>query len=115
MNVPDDAKPSDDVIRHLVEWADGRPEVQAMLLTSTRAIPHASIDAWSDYDVILVVADRHPLEMDRTWLNEFGEVLVDYWDPIGPHADTGGPCRPGAPISRFGPTRQPITRSSTTS
>ncbi len=64
MNVPDDAKPSDDVIRHLVEWADGRPEVRAMLLTSIRAIPNASIDAWSDYDVILVVTDIHPFDMD---------------------------------------------------
>lgn len=62
-----------------------------MLLTSTRAIPYATLDAWSDYDVILVVADIHPFDIDRTWLNEFGEVLVAYWDPIGPHSVTGIP------------------------
>ena len=91
MNIPRDVQPVDDVIRHLVEWADRHAAVRAMLLTSTRAIPNATIDAWSDYDVILVVADIHPFDIDRSWLDEFGEVLVVYWDPIGPHSVTGIP------------------------
>jgi aminoglycoside 6-adenylyltransferase len=55
-----------------------------MLLTSTRAIPDYPIDALSDYDVILIVRDIHPFVADRAWLNDFGEVLVVYWDPIHP-------------------------------
>jgi aminoglycoside 6-adenylyltransferase len=91
MNVIRKAEQDDDVIRNLVAWADRHAEVRAMLLTSTRAVPDATLDAWSDYDVILVVADIHPFDIDRSWLNEFGEVLVAYWDPIGPHSVTGIP------------------------
>lgn len=91
MNASHDAEDGDDVIRDLVEWADRHTAVRAMMLTSTRAVPHVVLDTWSDYDVILVVADIHPFDIDRSWLNEFGEVLVAYWDPIGPHSVTGIP------------------------
>ncbi len=78
----DDTHQPHDVIRHLVRWADHQDGVRAMLLTSTRAIPHAKVDALSDYDVVLVVRDIHPFVADRTWLRDFGEVLVAYWDPV---------------------------------
>jgi aminoglycoside 6-adenylyltransferase len=84
-----DAQDADDVIRRLVRWADRQAAVRAMLLTSTRAIPHAVVDALSDYDVILVVRDIQPFVADRSWLADFGEVLVAYWDPILPNRDTG--------------------------
>lgn len=78
-----------DVLRRLIQWAEGRDAVRAMLLTSTRAIPDAKVDIFSDYDVILVVEDVHPFYVDRTWLNDFGEVLVTYWDPICTDPDVG--------------------------
>lgn len=53
-----------------------------MLLTSTRAIPSASVDVFSDYDVVLIIEDIHPFFEDRSWLEDFGKVLVVYWDPI---------------------------------
>lgn len=79
----------DDVIRRLIQWADQQAAVRAMLLTSTRAIPHAPVDVLSDYDVVLVVRDIHPFVVDRSWLWDFGEVLVAYWDPVGPNPDYG--------------------------
>lgn len=81
----------DHTIDRLIAWAGGQDAVRAMFLTSTRAIPDATVDAWSDYDVILVVADIHPFDRDRSWLDAFGEVLVAYWDPVGPHPVTGIP------------------------
>ena len=60
-----------------------------MLLTSTRAIPNAPVDIFSDYDVVLVVEDIHPFFEDRSWLEDFGEVLVVYWDPIYSDPDYG--------------------------
>ena len=69
-----------------------------MLLTSSRANPHAAVDALSDYDVILVVQDIHPFSEDRSWLQDFGEVLVVYWDPIYLDPDYG--------IERFGNVTQ---------
>jgi aminoglycoside 6-adenylyltransferase len=60
-----------------------------MLLTSTRAVPGAPVDALSDYDVILIVPDIQPFYEDRTWLQHFGQVLVAYWDPIYPAPEYG--------------------------
>jgi aminoglycoside 6-adenylyltransferase len=74
----------DEVISRLVRWADGKDPVRAMLLTSTRARPRAPVDVLSDYDVVLVVADIRPFFEDRSWLEDFGRVLVAYWDEIEP-------------------------------
>ena len=71
-----------DVINKLIRWAEQRDAVRAMLLTSTRAVPNGTVDELSDYDVVLVVEDIHPFHEERSWLKDFGEVLVTYWDPI---------------------------------
>jgi aminoglycoside 6-adenylyltransferase len=73
-----------EVIRRLTRWAERRDPVRAMLLTSTRADPSAPVDVLSDYDAVLVVEDVRPFFEDRSWLCDFGEVLVAYWDPIHP-------------------------------
>jgi aminoglycoside 6-adenylyltransferase len=77
------------VIRCLTRWAERRDPVRAMLLTSTRANPSAPVDILSDYDAVLVVEDVRPFFEDRSWLGDFGEVLVAYWDPINPEPDHG--------------------------
>ena len=69
-------------LRGLVRWAEKQPSVRALLLTSSRANPNAAVDLFSDYDVILAVADIRPFFDDRTWLEDFGPVLVVYRDPI---------------------------------
>jgi aminoglycoside 6-adenylyltransferase len=82
-------EPSRDFTPTLVQWATARGRIRAMLLTSTRAIPDAPVDALSDYDVILVVRDIEPFVAERAWINDFGQVLVAYWDPIHPDPDFG--------------------------
>lgn len=91
---------SADVLNRLICWAEPRdPDpVRAILLTSTRAIPNAPVDVFSDYDVVLVVKDIHPFHEDRSWLEDFGEVLVAYWDPIYLDPDYG--------IEKFGNVTQ---------
>jgi aminoglycoside 6-adenylyltransferase len=79
----------DEVIERLQAWAQEQDPVRAMLLTSTRAVPNAAVDALSDYDVILVVQDIQPFFDDRRWLAAFGRVLVSYWDPVHPDPDYG--------------------------
>src|SRR5262245_54630736 len=69
-----------------------------MLLTSTRAVPNAPMDEFSDYDVVLFVDDIHPFHEERSWLQDFGEVLVAYWDPIYLDSDYG--------IEKFGNVTQ---------
>jgi aminoglycoside 6-adenylyltransferase len=75
----------DEVIRRLIGWGEGQASVRAMLLTSSRARPGAPVDRLSDYDVILVMTDIHPVFEDRAWLGDFGPVLVVYRDPIEPY------------------------------
>jgi aminoglycoside 6-adenylyltransferase len=70
------------VIGRLIQWAEVQPFVRAMLLTSSRAVPNAPVDAFSDYDVILAVSEVQPFYADRTWLEAFGSVLVLYRDPM---------------------------------
>ncbi len=71
-----------EIIERLIQWGDRQPLVRAMLLTSSRAIPGAPSDVFSDYDVILVLLDVHPFYEDRNWLEAFGRVLVLYRDPL---------------------------------
>jgi aminoglycoside 6-adenylyltransferase len=84
----------DEGTRRLINWAAARPDVRAVLLTSTRARPHGTVDRFSDYDPILVVEEIEPYVADRRWIADFGEVLVTYWDPVylapGYDLETGG-------------------------
>jgi aminoglycoside 6-adenylyltransferase len=73
---------ADGTLARIAQWAASNPIVRACLLTSTRAVPNAVVDELSDYDVILVLSDIAPFVNDRLWIEEFGEVLVPYWDPI---------------------------------
>jgi aminoglycoside 6-adenylyltransferase len=77
------------VLLHLQQWAENQESVRAMLLTSSRTNTNAKVDIFSDYDVILVVKDIHPFFTDRKWLQDFGEALVTYWDPIHPIPEYG--------------------------
>ena len=70
--------------RYIIEWARTRTDIRAVLITSTRAIPDAKHDELSDYDIFLIVESIQPFVEDRSWINDFGEVLVVYWDPVYP-------------------------------
>src|SRR5689334_11218722 len=81
--------PTSDMLHTITAWARGRDAIRAVLLTSTRAVPGARVDALSDYDVILIVEDIRPFAEDRSWIADFGDVLVVYWDPVQPDPDFG--------------------------
>ena len=72
----------DKVIEQLVRWGEQTDSVRAIILTSSRAIPHARTDRFSDYDVILALTDIQPFFADRRWLEVFGRVLALYRDPF---------------------------------
>ena len=56
------------VLDRLIHWGDHQPLVRAMVLTSSRAVPGAPCDLFSDYDVILALEDIQPFYPDRAWL-----------------------------------------------
>jgi aminoglycoside 6-adenylyltransferase len=70
------------MIERFIAWGQERPSVRAMILTSSRAVPNAPIDVFTDYDLILVLTDVLPHFEDRAWLEGFGPVLVVYRDPL---------------------------------
>jgi aminoglycoside 6-adenylyltransferase len=72
----------DKTLRQLIDWGQEHGEIRAMILNSTRAMPTVPLDAFSDYDVILAVPDIYPFFEDRSWLEDFGRVLMVYRDPI---------------------------------
>lgn len=76
-----------EVVEHLIRWGNQQDLVRAIVLTSSRAIPHAPLDLFSDYDVILAVRSIEPFFTNRTWLGTFGPLLAVYRDPI---LDEGG-------------------------
>lgn len=71
-----------DVVSSLVQWAESKVDIRAMLLTSTRTNPHATVDEFSDYDIILAVTDFRQYSESDDWLEDFGKVLTVYRDPI---------------------------------
>ncbi|HKU76501.1 MAG TPA: aminoglycoside 6-adenylyltransferase [Pyrinomonadaceae bacterium] len=73
---------ANDVVEHLIHWAEEQDLVRAVVLTSSRAIPNAPVDLFSDYDVILSLRSIEPFHADRTWLEVFGPVLAVYRDPL---------------------------------
>lgn len=79
----------DKMVDQLVQWAEGREGVRALILTSTRAIAGVHVDAYSDYDVVVVTDDVRDMATDLSWQDHFGEVLISYWDPIEENAETG--------------------------
>src|SRR3954454_16109319 len=72
----------DKVLQQLVYWGERQALVCAVILTSSRAIPHAHTDAFSDYDVILVLREIKSFYEKRGWLETFGSVLALYRDPL---------------------------------
>ena len=79
----------DEILDTVIQWAEELDPIRAVLLTSTRAVPSATVDIFSDYDIVLIVEDIRPFYEDRTWLENFGRVLVVYSEPIQPVANYG--------------------------
>ncbi|MGH7474966.1 MAG: aminoglycoside 6-adenylyltransferase [Longimicrobiales bacterium] len=64
-------------LQRLVRWAERQETVRAVLLTGSRSSEKASLDRFSDYDVILYVTDLERF-LRPEWLTTFGSVLVRY-------------------------------------
>ena len=69
-----------EVLAKLMAWAEARPGVRALLLTSSRARLGGPVDALSDYDLILAVADVERFVRDDAWLYDYGEPMVRWGD-----------------------------------
>jgi aminoglycoside 6-adenylyltransferase len=64
------------VLDSVLRWADADSNVRAVVLEGSPARNDASIDAWSDLDLRLYVAEPERLLHTSDWYEQFGEVLV---------------------------------------
>jgi aminoglycoside 6-adenylyltransferase len=69
-----------EVLRRVMRWAEGDERVRAVLLNSSRAILGAPLDALSDYDVALLVADPAEMARDETWVTAYSTPLLQVRD-----------------------------------
>jgi aminoglycoside 6-adenylyltransferase len=78
--VVDDTTGEAEVLAWLTQWAKREPLVRALLLESSRAHRRAPIDRFSDYDILVVVADLRAFAEDDAWLSAFGAPLATFHD-----------------------------------
>lgn len=69
-----------EILARLTAWAAGHALVRALILESSRAVEGAPLDAFSDYDILLVLRDTQPFVDDEAWLRAYGEPLVMFRD-----------------------------------
>ena len=79
--MPDTDPVSDDeILGRIVAWAEEQPLVRAVVLESSRTVAGASLDRFSDYDILLVVAETRSFSEDNDWQRFFGEPLTRFGD-----------------------------------
>ncbi|HLY32631.1 MAG TPA: aminoglycoside 6-adenylyltransferase [Ktedonobacterales bacterium] len=69
-----------DVLDRLIRWAEQHALIRALLLESSRANDQATLDRFSDYDVLVVADDLRSFAEDDTWLGDFGMPLATFRD-----------------------------------
>ncbi|RSD28850.1 aminoglycoside 6-adenylyltransferase [Mesobacillus subterraneus] len=59
----------------LLDWARKEENVRTILMTSSRANPHALTDLFTDYDFEIFVEDLDTFMLDDGWLEQFGSLI----------------------------------------
>ena len=58
-------------------------QIYAVALSGSRTNPNASTDEFQDYDVVYVVDDLDNLTRDLSWLDRFGNRLIEQYNVLG--------------------------------
>jgi aminoglycoside 6-adenylyltransferase len=76
LGLPDEAN----VLARLVRWAEREDAVRTLVLTSSRARADETVDALSDYDVIIGVDHMEEFLAVESWVRGYGEPLARWGD-----------------------------------
>lgn len=68
-------KVRDEKLDQIMSWAQGNPDVRAVLLTSSLVNPYAPVDDLSDLDVELVFDDMEVYKVSKKWISLFGDPI----------------------------------------
>jgi aminoglycoside 6-adenylyltransferase len=69
-----------EVLGKVISWAEARPDIRAVIITSSRVRPGGPVDLLSDYDIVLAVTDPEPFARDGAWINDYGRLMVVWGD-----------------------------------
>lgn len=64
------------MLMDFMEWGTADDNVRALLMTSSRANPHAFRDVFTDYDIEVFVNDLDVFLRDDSWIKRFGEPMT---------------------------------------
>jgi aminoglycoside 6-adenylyltransferase len=62
--------------QQVIQWAQTRPEIRAVLIAGSRARADHPGDEWADLDVEIFTSDPQPLLNDTDWLHQFGDLWM---------------------------------------
>jgi aminoglycoside 6-adenylyltransferase len=77
-----------DVVARLVAWGESDSSIRALVLTSSRARTDESVDALSDYDLIVAVEDAAAFAADDAWVSAYTQPLARWGDQDEVHGLT---------------------------
>jgi aminoglycoside 6-adenylyltransferase len=80
--------PEADVVARLTAWGENDPSIRALVLTSSRARADESVDALSDYDLIVAVEDAAAFAADDAWVSAYAQPLARWGDQDEVHGLT---------------------------
>jgi molybdopterin-guanine dinucleotide biosynthesis protein A len=66
------------LVAAVADWAEGNPDVKALLLVGSQARVDMPADRWSDVDLVVLLEDPAPYTADVAWIREFGTPLVTF-------------------------------------
>ena len=65
------------VLNELLNWANSKKNIRAVVMTSSRANSNASIDIFSDYDIELIVTRLQDFIKNDKWIFHFGSIIAN--------------------------------------
>ncbi|KFF08035.1 AadS family aminoglycoside 6-adenylyltransferase [Chryseobacterium luteum] len=68
-------KAREEKLKQIISWAEGNPDLRAVLLTSSLVNPYAPVDDFSDLDIELVFENMNEYENDKKWIDLFGKPI----------------------------------------
>jgi aminoglycoside 6-adenylyltransferase len=66
----------EELLGRIVRWAEGCPDIRAMILIGSRARQDRPADEWSDLDFVLAAVDEERYFRTTAWLDEIGAVWL---------------------------------------
>jgi len=65
------------VLQELLNWGQEQENIRAVVMTSSRANPDATLDIFTDYDIELIVTNLQDFRSNDQWISHFGDVLAN--------------------------------------